>query len=141
MSKSKRLGRATNSPPDGISWLWHTIELLSSPAWRGQSINCRRLIEFIELEHLKHGGNENGSLLAPYNQLAKFGIGRRLIHESIREAEQRGLVKVERGGRRGIVLTDVNRFTLTYYWTKTRKGGLWDWQPPTDNWKSFTMEA
>ena len=88
-------------------------------------------------EHLSHAGNENGSLLAPYGQLVDFGIGRRLIHGSIAEAEQRGLVRVDRGGRRGVVMTEVNRFRLTYMWSRKKISGFWDWTPPTDDWKQF----
>lgn len=132
---------AAGRPPPGAAWIWHTLDLLASPAWRGRSINCVRLIEFLEIEHLRHGGNENGSLLAPYSQLVDFGITRRLIAEAIREAEQRGLVRVERGGRKGTTLTELSRFRLTYHWTKTRTNGLWDWQPPTDDWKHVTNDA
>ena len=134
----RKRGRRTNHPPDGVPWIWHTVELLSSPAWRTRSINCRRLIDFLEIEHLKHGGVENGSLVAPYSQLAAFGIGRRFIHGAIQEAEQRGLIQVERGGRRGVALTDVSRFRLTYHWSRTKKEGLWDWHEPTDNWKNYS---
>lgn len=133
----KYLGKRANHPPDGIPWIWHTIELFSSAAWLGRSINCRRLIDFLEIEHLRQGGNENGSLLAPYNQLVRFGLGRRLIAPAIREAEQRGLVKVERGGKKGTTMTELTRFTLTYHWTRIKSGGLWDWKEPTNNWQTF----
>lgn len=136
MSRRVR-GRRSNHPPEGVPWIWHTIELVSSPAWRTRSINCRRLIEFLEIEHLKHGGVENGSLLAPYSQLEAFGIGRRFIPGAIREAEQRGLVQVERGGMRGVALTEVSRFRLTYHWSRSKKEGLWDWHEPTDSWKNY----
>jgi hypothetical protein len=138
VSHSRKMGRRTNHPPDGAAWIWHTVELLASPAWCTQSINCRRLINFLEVEHLRHAGNENGSLLAPYGQLVGFGIGRRLIHASIAEAEQRGLVRVDRGGRRGVVMTEVNRFRLTYMWSRKKIGGFWDWTPPTDDWKQYS---
>ena len=137
MSRSRKMGRRTNHPPDGATWIWHTVELLASPAWCTQSINCRRLINFLEIEHLRHAGNENGSLLATYGQLVGFGIGRRLIHASIAEAEQRGLISVDRGGRRGVVMTEVNRFRLTYMWTRKKINSFWDWTPPTDDWKQF----
>jgi hypothetical protein len=134
----RKSGRRTNHPPDGAAWIWHTVELLASPAWCTQSINCRRLINFLEVEHLRHAGNENGSLLAPYGQLVGFGIGRRLIHASIAEAERRGLVRVDRGGRRGVVLTEVNRFRLTYMWSRRKISSFWDWTPPTDDWKQYS---
>lgn len=136
--RQNKKGPRTNRPPEGEAWIWHTLELLSSPAWRTRSINCRRLIDFLEIEHLRHGGAENGSLLAPYSQLVSFGIGRRFIYAAIREAERRGLIQVERGGRKGVVLTEVSRFRLTYQWSRTKIQGLWDWHEPSDNWKNYS---
>ena len=137
-SKSSRKGNRANRPPDGIAWIWHTVELVSSAAWRTRSINCRRFIDFLELEHMKHGGVENGELLAPYSQLVSFGIGRRLIAGVIRESERRGLVRVDRGGKKGHSVTELSRYTLTYQWSRTITGGLWDWFEPTDNWKAYS---
>jgi hypothetical protein len=133
--------RAAGRPPEGEPWVWHTLSLISSPAWRARSINCARLLEFLEIEHLRHGGNENGLLLAPYTQLIEFGVTRRLIAPTIREAERLGLVRVERGGKKGTTVTEVSRYRLTYLWTKTRSGGLWAWHEPTDDWKSDTGDA
>jgi hypothetical protein len=110
-------GRRTGAPPQGESWIWHTLELRRSKAWQGRSIGCIKLIEFLELEHLQHGANENGQLVAPYSQLEAFGISRRTINAAILEAESRGLIRVDRGGLKGRTLSELNRFTLTYAWT------------------------
>jgi GNAT superfamily N-acetyltransferase len=131
-------GRKTNAPRDGEGFVYHTLDLMASPAWQGRSIACARLIDFLELEHARHGGKENGSLLAPYTQLVEFGIGRRLIADAIREAEQRGLIRVERGGKKGTAITEVNRFTLTYFWTKRIENGLWHWEEETDDWRTVS---
>ncbi len=130
-------GRKAGGPPVGEGFIWHTSELLTSSAWRTRSIHCARLLEFLEIEHLAHGGNANGSLLAPYNQLEKFGIGRRFISGAIKEAEEKGLVTVQRGALKGRQMTEVTRFCLTYLWTKTQSSGFWDWQLPTDSWKTY----
>ena len=137
MSKHRHRGKRAQRPPDGVAWVWHTVELLDSAAWRGRSIHCRRLIDFLEREQLHHGGNENGNLLATYSQLQAEGISRKSIHGAIQEAEQCGLVAVERGGRKGAVLNELNRFRLTYLWHRTRKDGVWNWHEPTDNWRSY----
>lgn len=139
--KHKRLGRRTNGPPENERWIWHSLGLLESDAWRGRSVHCRKLIDFLELEHVQHVCLENGRLLAPYNQLEVAGIGRKYIAGAIREAEQRGLVRIERGGRKGSVMAELNRFTLTYYWVKHKHDGLWDWQEPTDDWQQFREEG
>jgi len=85
-------------------------DVLASPAWQAQSINCRRLLDFLMIEHMRRGGKENGSLIASHRQLCSAGInnGER-VTEAIDEAEHLGLVTVERGDRRR-----PNRFALTW---------------------------
>lgn len=140
----RRTGRQKDvtRPPEGQPWIWHQLDLLQSPAWRGRSINCIRLIEFLLIEHMGHGGMENGRLAAPYNHLVAFGITRRLIPGAISEAEERGLIDVDRGGRRGTVYNDVSRYRLTFYATRTKDAGTgwWTWIAPTDEWRRYGTE-
>jgi hypothetical protein len=93
-------------PPKGQPWIWITREALRSPAWRKLGINARRLIDFLLIEHMNHGGKENGFLLAPRDQLQAFGIGRRLITGAIEEALAAKLIDVKPGiGRRPSTFT------------------------------------
>ena len=83
------------------SFIMFDRALITSPSWKCMSINCKKLIDFLCEEHLSKGGRENGKLMATYNQLVKAGISRRIISRTILEAESLGLVRVERGGRKG----------------------------------------
>jgi len=77
------------------------LSLLTSLAWRSLSLNARRFVEFLMIEHMRHGGKANGKLLAPRRQLEQFGIGSHFISSAIEECEHIGLVNVRRGvGRR-----------------------------------------
>lgn len=88
-------------PPKGEPWVWVTRDVMRSVSWRSLSINARRLIDFLMIEHMNHGGRQNGYLLAPRDQLEKFGIGRRLITAAIEEVRATRLIEVKRGiGRR-----------------------------------------
>jgi hypothetical protein len=90
-----------SGPPKGQPWIWITQDVLCSPAWQNLGINARRLIDFLMIEHMSHGGKHNGYLLAPREQLETFGIGRRLITGAIKEARTAGLIEVKPGvGRR-----------------------------------------
>lgn len=122
------------SPPIGEPWVWQTRALLSSPAWRAQSVNCRRLIDFILVEHMNHSGLENGNLKATYDQLVDCGLTRSEIRSATEVAEFLGLLKVIRGGR----------------WAETNQPSIYrliflptapDMQPPTNEWKGKTEEA
>jgi len=101
--KADRAGRSSgklpanlaklNGPPQGEAWAWLTRNLLTSAAWRSQSINCRRLIECLMIDHMNHAGLMNGELQATYNQLEKAGCTRALIRSAILEANSLGLIR------------------------------------------------
>ena len=65
----------------------------------------------------------------------------RLVPDTMREAECLGLIRIQRGGKKGTTMTELSRYCLTYLWTKTRSNGLWQWQEPTDDWKRFEDDA
>jgi len=113
-------------PPKGQPWVWLTRELLESDAWQSLSINARRFVDFLLLDHMNNAGCENGKLKATYDQLVKFGVtSRRRAAQAISEVEAAGLVDCHRGGMR--VATT---YTLTFY-------SLPDGVPPTNRWKAF----
>jgi hypothetical protein len=110
-------------PPSGTAWVWLTRDLLESSSWRLLSINGRRLIDFLLIEHMRHGGKQNGDLLAPRRQLVEFGIGEHFISSAIDEVERLGLVDCNRGiGRRA------STYALT--WLPLRNGAT-----PSNRWR------
>jgi hypothetical protein len=94
------MSKMANRPPAGQSWIWLTKEMMKSDAWRSAGINCRRVIDFLLVEFMEHGGRHNGELKAPYRQLVTIGIPKDCVTSAIREAEALGLVDCHRGGMR-----------------------------------------
>ena len=125
--KGKLLG-----PPPGEPFAWLTTELLASPAWRSMGINARRMIDFLLVEHMNHAGQENGNLLATYDQLVAFGLTSSSIKSAIQELVSLRLVDVEYGGRWAGKNTP-NIYRLTFY--ADREGN-----PPTNAWKGITEQ-
>ena len=121
------------SPPEGEPFIWHTREMLTSPAWRAMSINCRRLLDALEVDHMNHAGTENGNLMATYDQLREYGCPRSEIRAAVDEAVFLGLVKVKRGGR-WAESNQPSTYRLTYYADR-------DGRPATNEWKGKTVEA
>jgi len=109
-------------PPAGEAFCWYTREMLLAPAFSEASINCRRLINALEVENMNHAGTENGNLLMPYNQLQRWWhIPRRLIRQTIDEAIERGLIEERRSGwRLSYAKSMPNTFRLTF--RPTREG-------------------
>ena len=126
---------------DGMPFAQLPLDLLISPAWCGQSINCRRLIDFLMAEHLRHAGLENGRLIATYDHLVTAGIGRRLVSPSLDEAEARGLACIDRGTRASRTSSFSNRFRLTFFKTVQRDSfGRTVWTAPTHEWRRYKNE-
>ncbi len=100
--KSKTLLKKRNTPPVGEPFVWHTREMLESEAWRSMRINTRRVVERIEIEHMDHGGQENGNLPVTYADFAKHGVREKSIKLAIADAADRGLIIVTVRGRASV---------------------------------------
>jgi hypothetical protein len=110
----------------------HTREMRESAAWRALPNNARRVVERLELEHMHHGGRENGRLPCTYGDFEKAGIRRKSIALAIRQAEALGFLEVV---KRGYIASTGFRAPSTYRLTHVhnadkRKHGL-----PTHEWR------
>jgi hypothetical protein len=103
-----------------------TIKMLQSPAMRVLSLTGRRILDRVEIEHAKHGGNDNGKLPITYNDLIEFGIHDHAIGPGLREIEALGFVEIKRGIAGSATHRKPNLFRLTY-----RPA---DGKPETDEW-------
>lgn len=78
------------------------LHLLQSPAYRALTIPARGCLDFLMIEHLTHGGAENGNLMAPYRQLAASGVRKDSISEALHMLEAFGVIeRTQYGGRQG----------------------------------------
>jgi hypothetical protein len=89
--KVNKKGRATGQLKTsarlkiGAQFVPHTIEMLESPAWGVLSQSARRILDRIEIEHMRHGAVENGRLPVTFDDFANFGVERQAISPAIRE--------------------------------------------------------
>jgi hypothetical protein len=94
--------KAYSASLSGHSFVAHTAELLNSPAWRHRSLYARRLIDRLELEHVRHNGRENAYLKLTYRQMQKAGVHSDFIAAALDEVVTLGLVTItHRGAYRG----------------------------------------
>lgn len=126
--------RKVMAPPEGEPWAWHSKSMLESPAWQALSINARRFLDFLEIEHMAHGGAENGRLRATYDQLVRFGLTRELISAAIDETEALGFVRRTRPRQMRVAMT----YRLTWFGAISREGFA---QEPTNEWRHLSAEA
>jgi hypothetical protein len=125
-----------NAPPANQPWGWFSFELLESAAMRSLSVNGRRALDRIRLEHMTHAGLENGRLKVTWNDFVKFGIGRRFIPGALAEVIVAGIVAITQPGRKacGKDQGDPTQYRLTYL--PVAEPG--DFRPPTNEWKRFS---
>jgi hypothetical protein len=81
-----------NRPPEGTSWCWLTVDMLASPAWRALPGNAMKIVMRIALEHLRHGGVENGQLPVTYQDFARWGVRKNSVREAQLVAIRLGFV-------------------------------------------------
>jgi hypothetical protein len=96
-------------------WVPRSKELLESPAYQVLSRAAHQALSRIEIEHMMHGGFENGKLPVTYDQFVAYGLHRRSIAPALRELEAVRLVEVtERGSSGNGESRRPNKFRLTY---------------------------
>jgi hypothetical protein len=95
-------------------FIMRPVEMLRSPAYRVLSRAALLMLSCLEVELGKHGGNDNGRLIATYEQLSDYGIGRKEIGPARRELEALGFIEVTERGWAGDANRAPNKFRLTY---------------------------
>ncbi|KAK3673072.1 hypothetical protein LTR37_021571 [Vermiconidia calcicola] len=107
------------------------MSLLQSPGYRALNFPALRILAFLKLEHLRHGGAENGLLQAPYRQLELLGISSRNVHPALRMLEVMGFIRLTSDGTRLGGRPNAATYALT--WLPTCDG-----RPPTEDYKRIS---
>jgi hypothetical protein len=77
----------------------HTREMLVSPAWGALTLNDRKVIDRLCIEHMAHAGTENGNLKCTWVDFESYGIRRKSIAQAIRRVEALGFIETMERGR------------------------------------------
>lgn len=109
----------------------HRFDLLMSPSWRFRPMPLARILERLEIEHMRHGGAANGQLYVSYGQFVQEGVSRKSVAKALQLGQTLGLLEVmpHSGVMRGNI-RDPNAYRLTYLATSRK--------PPTDEWRLVT---
>ncbi|MDX0542049.1 hypothetical protein GOC91_03320 [Sinorhizobium medicae] len=131
---SRTSGRAEKKQRWLQAYIPHRLELLQSPAWQNAPRPLARLIERLEIEHLRHGGQNNGELFVAYSQFVAYGVSKKSICRTLRLGEELGLIEVVR--TEGLIRGDLrppNGYRLTFVPAKNRTA-------PSDEWRGVSKE-
>ena len=119
-------------PPPGEPFVWLTRSMMESPSWSALSINGRRILDRLLLEHMAHAGTENGNLIATHEQFKAFGVSANSVRPAIDELVFLGFIRCERGGR-WVGKNTPSRYRLT--WLGDRQGAA-----PSNEWRHVFIE-
>jgi DNA-binding HxlR family transcriptional regulator len=122
-----RLQKSRTGPPNE-PWAFIAISLMESDAFRSLSINARRALDRLVIEHFSHGRRENGNLRVAARQFHKFGVTKDCLTPAIRELEEKGLLATERGEAKGVLMPPYV-YRLTFYATPD--------ELPTNEWRAW----
>jgi hypothetical protein len=103
--------------------------MLRSPALRVLSLTARRILDRLDLEHVNHGGKDNGRLPVTFADLRRFGMSNPNDNaRGFRELRALGFIEVTRAGRAGNAEHRTpNLFRITYLPANGKA--------PTDEWR------
>ena len=126
MSKIRRRSKTHKPDEANPAFIMTRLVMLDSVAYWALKPIERTVLAVIEIEHMRHGGSENGRLVVTRRQFEKRGIHKDAIAPSIRALEALGFIELERGAAGIGDQAQAHRFRLTYV------------QPdPTDEWRKF----
>jgi hypothetical protein len=112
----------------------HCLDMLVSPAFQALSYSALRALTRLEIEHMQHGGQNNGQLLTTYDQFQELGLHRDSIGPALRELTILGFIEITRRGRPNAGEHKwPNLFRITYLPTKEGIG----WKQPSHEWRAI----
>ncbi len=113
-------------------WVPHRLELYLSPSWVGAPRPLKVMLERLEIEHMRHGGFNNGELFVSYRQFVEHGISRKSIRRTQQLGVALGLMAVRYDEAEGSDIRPPNAYLITYLPVKGKA--------PSDEWKSVPKE-
>jgi len=119
-------------PPRDQPWTWLTREMLKSAAYRALSRPALQILARLCIEHMNHGGRDNGSLICTHDQFATHGVRRSSIAASLRELEAMGWIGILKGyAYKGN--HEPSRYRLTWLSDQDGKAATNEWRKTTDD--------
>jgi hypothetical protein len=92
------------------------------------SINERRVIDRLLIEHMNHAGTMNGQLRVSHRQFIKCGVTKNMVAPAIRGLVERGLVRITPTESDGDI-RGYYQYRLTFLPANSKE--------PTNEWRSF----
>ncbi|EYR84253.1 hypothetical protein [Shinella sp. DD12] len=126
------VAKHTAPPRDQGGWMAITREFLESPAYRTLSVNGRKALDRLIIEHIAHGRLENGRLIVTHDQFYTYGVTAENTADALDELEFKRLIIMDKG-RAGNGTPYATTYTLTF-------DGTHEGAAASNGWRAVTME-
>ena len=103
------------NPPRGRPWARLFVDVLDGAAWRGLSVNARRVLDALICHHFRYYQKENGNIHISHRQFQNAGVTRRLTTSAIRELEAARLISTKQGEPADDVMRPPTLYHLNMY--------------------------
>jgi hypothetical protein len=128
--------------PIGENWISYPRSMLESPAMRALTLSAIRVMHRLEIEHMAHGGAENGRLIVTHDQFVEAGVHHNAVAPAIRELVALGFIEItEKGCAGNESQRRPHRFRLTYVNMKTREEPSHEWRNVIDLEEAYRLAA
>jgi hypothetical protein len=126
--------RERNKVPTDEPFVWFTLEMLNSPAWRAMPSCAQQVVMRVAVEHMQHAGTENGKLPVTHRDFERYGTRRNSVAYAVAVAVDLGWIDVVEQGHRGVPgERRATRYALTWV-------DRWDGSPRSNRWKGIKTD-
>jgi len=96
LARSRDKKKAQQWPDE--PFVQHGQSFFASSAWRVLSSAATQIYWRINIEHMDHGGKENGRIPCTYSDFEKYGVRRKSISKALDELIALGFIEITRKG-------------------------------------------
>jgi len=112
------------------------LDVRESIAWRFLPDNARRVLDRLELEHMRHGRAINGDLVCTYDDFFNAGLRRASVALAVRQCVELGFLEITSAGyRTAAEFRAPSKYRLTYVHGRRKNAD------PTDEWTGIATQA
>lgn len=123
--------RSRTGPPKDEPWVFVPLTVVESKPFRSLSINARRVLDRLIIEHFNHNRIENGALCVSARQFHQWGVTKDCLTPAVRELESKGLIVTSLGEAKGVLRPPLV-YRITFYGTTENE--------PTNDWRKWTSQ-
>mgnify|MGYP000856650200 CR=1 FL=1 len=124
------------------SFISHTLAMRSSVAWARLPDHARRVLDRLELEHMRHRGGLNGRLPCTHDDFEAVGVPHKAVARAIRQCVTLGFVAItQQGTPSRSIYRNPTLYRLTYVYGRAKLRNGEAGPERSDDWRAIKTDA